>query len=119
MISYLNYSKYVVTWRKHYFLSSLEQKNPIIKVLDFLIDNEAFDHSKTEIAKGAGISRTTLLKIWGTLEETGIVVETRKVGRAKMYKLNKKNPIVKKFMEFDDALSDYYASKVEKMVMKA
>ncbi|RLI77141.1 hypothetical protein DRP05_11020 [Archaeoglobales archaeon] len=99
------------------FLKFFGTKNPTIKVLDFLIDNEAFDYSKTEIAKGAGISRTTLLKIWGTLEETGIVVETRKVGRAKMYKLNKKNPIVKKFMEFDEALSDYYASKIAKEVV--
>jgi hypothetical protein len=32
----------------------------LLKVLDFLIDNEAFDHSKTDIAKGAGISRATL-----------------------------------------------------------
>jgi hypothetical protein len=28
-----------------------------------------------------------------------------------MYKLNKKNPIVKKLMELDYVISDYYASK--------
>jgi len=95
------------------FLKFFGTKNPVIRVLDFLIDNEAFDYSKTDIAKGAGISRTTLLNLWKILEETGIVVETRRVGRARMYRLNKRNPIVKKFMELDDALSDYYASKTE------
>jgi len=100
------------------FLKFFGTKNPVIRVLDFLIDNEAFDYSKTDIAKGAGISRTTLLNIWKFLEETGIVVETRRVGRAKMYRLNKRNPIVKKFLELDDALSDYYASKAVEMSVK-
>ncbi len=93
------------------FLKFLGRDNSIIRVIDFLLDNEAFDYSKTDIAKGAGISRTTLLKIWKTLEDFGIVIETRKVGRAKMYKLNKNNPIVQKFIELDNAISEYYAKK--------
>jgi hypothetical protein len=28
-----------------------------------------------------------------------------------MYKLNKQNPIVKKLMDLDDAISEYYAQK--------
>ncbi len=101
------------------FLKFLGRDNPIIRVINFLIDNEALDYSKTEIAKGAGISRTTLLKIWKTLEELGIVVETRRVGRAKMYKLNKNNPIVRKFIELDNVISEYYARKFTKMPIKA
>ena len=102
------------------FIQFFGTKNPVLKVLDFLIDNEAFDHSKTDVAKGAGISRATLFNIWHILEENGIVVETREVGRAKMFKLNKANPIVKKFMELDDAISDFYAPQVEKeMLVKA
>ena len=100
------------------FLKFFGTKNPVIRVLDFLMDNEAFDYSKTDIARGAGISRTTLFSIWKLLEEAGIVVETRKVGRAKMYRLNKENPIVKKFIELDEALSDYYASKAEGAVVR-
>ena len=96
------------------FLKFLRRDNSIIRVIDFLLDNEAFDYSKTDIAKGAGISRTTLLKIWKTLEDFGIVIETRKVGRAKMYKLNKNNPIVQKFIELDNAISEYYAKKLDK-----
>lgn len=94
------------------FINFFGTKNPVLKVLDFFIDNEAFDHSKTDIAKGAGISRATLFNIWPILEENGVVEPTREVGRAKMFKLNTANPIVKKFMELDNAISDFYASRV-------
>jgi hypothetical protein len=47
------------------------------------------------------------------IERNGVVVATREVGRARMYKLNKKNPIVKKFMELDDVISDHYAPRAE------
>ena len=60
------------------------------------------------------ISRATLLNIWRTLEENDIVTETREVGRARMYRLNKANPIVKKFIELDNVISEYYASQVRK-----
>jgi len=100
------------------FLKILGKNSPIVRIIDFLTDNEAFDYSKTEIAKGAGISRTTLHKVWKVLEELGIVVETRKVGRAKMYKLNKKNPIVQKFIELDNTISEYYAKKFTEMTVK-
>lgn len=51
--------------------------------------------------------------IWNVIERNGVVVATREVGRARMYKLNKKNPIVKKFMELDDVISDHYAPRAE------
>ncbi len=102
------------------FIEFFGTKNPVLKVLDFLIDNEAFDHSKTDVAKSAGISRATLFNIWHILEENGVVVATREVGRAKMFKLNTANPIVKKFMELDNAISDFYAPQIEKeMFVKA
>jgi len=99
------------------FINFFGTKNPVLKVLDFFIDNAAFDYSKTDIAKGAGISRATLFNIWHILKKKGIVVETREVGRAKMFKLNKANPIVKKFMELDDAISDYYVPLIEKEML--
>jgi len=101
------------------FLKFFGRNDPVIRVIDFLIDNEAFDYSKTEISREMGISRTTLLKIWKTLEDLGIVVETRRVGRAKMYRLNKKNPIVQEFIELDNAISEYYAKKLAEIAAKA
>jgi predicted transcriptional regulator len=86
-------------------------KSPMLKVLDFLMDNESFDYSKTDIAEGIGLSRATLFKAWPKLEALDLITATRTVGQAKMYKLNKQNPITKKLMELDDAISEYFALK--------
>lgn len=94
------------------FLKAFGIKSPVIRILDFLMDNKAYDYSKTDIAKGAGISRTTLFSVWGNLEKNGLVRETRKIGRAKMYMLNLKNPVVLKFIELDNAICDQYASQM-------
>jgi hypothetical protein len=93
------------------FIRELGIKSPMLKVLDFLMDNESFDYSKTDIAEGSGLSRTTLFKVWPRLEALELIASTRAVGQAKMYRLNKQNPITKKLMELDDAISEYFAQK--------
>ena len=93
------------------FIRELGIKSPMLKVLDFLMDNEAFDYSKTDISEGAKMSRATLFKVWPRLEALDLITATRTVGQAKMYRLNKKNPIVKKLMELDDVISEYFAMK--------
>ena len=93
------------------FIRELGIKSPMLKVLDFLMDNEAFDYSKTDIAEGAKMSRATLFKVWPRLEALDLITATRTVGQAKMYRLNKKSPLVKKLMELDDVISEYFAMK--------
>ena len=95
------------------FLKAFGIKSPVLRILDFLMDNKAYDYSKTDIAKGAGISRTTLSSSWENLEKNGLVKETREVGRAKMYKLNLDSPVVRKFIELDNAICDLYSSQLE------
>ena len=72
---------------------------PVIRIIDFLIDNPLSDYSKEEMIKGIGISKVTFYKYFPLLEESGMVIETRKVGKSKMYKLNEKNDVVKKLKE--------------------
>jgi len=93
------------------FIRVLGIKSPMLKVLDFLMDNEAFDYSKTDIAEGAKMSRATLFKVWPRLEALDLITATRTVGQAKMYRLNKKSPLVKKLMELDDVISEFFAMK--------
>lgn len=95
------------------FLEVLGGKDPTLKVLDFLIDNIGFDYSKTEIAKGAGISRTTLFSVWDGLERNELVAFTRNVGRAKMYRLNMESEVAKKLVELGRAISSRQASRLE------
>lgn len=75
-------------------------ESPILKVLDFLIINEDFDYSMTDIANLSGIGYSTLKLIWPKLEKSNIIKQTRIIGKAKMYKLNNQNSIVKKFKIF-------------------
>jgi transposase len=74
--------------------------SPILRVLDFLVVNEDFDYSMTDIANLSGVGYSTLKLFWGRLEKEGIIVNTRTVGKAKMYKLDFVNPVIKKFRDF-------------------
>lgn len=74
--------------------------SPVLRVLDFLVVNEDFDYSMTDIASLSEVGYSTLKLFWNKLEESDIVKQTRIVGKAKMYRLNFANPIVKKFRDF-------------------
>lgn len=87
-------------------------RTPLIKVLDFLIENRIFDYSKTDIARETGVSRATLDSFWNTLVELDLVKPTRVIGRATLYKLNRDSESVRKMIEFDLALSKSYAEKI-------
>jgi hypothetical protein len=74
--------------------------SPILRVMDFLVVNEDFDYSMTDIANLSGVGYSTLKLFWSRLEKSRIVTQTRVVGKAKMYRLNLSNPVVKKFRDF-------------------
>ncbi len=78
---------------------------PIVKVIDFFLDNREFDYSLTDITKNADIGWSTLHLFWKDLVNLGIVTKTRRIGRAELYKLNIKNPVVKKLIEIDHEIS--------------
>jgi len=77
---------------------------PKIRVLDFLLENEIFDYSKSDIAKHSEVSRATLDTFWDSLIKLEIIVENRRIGRAVLFKLNVENPMVKKLIELDNFL---------------
>ncbi len=76
-------------------------KNPVMKVIDFLITFQAFDYPLTEIAKNSGVSYSTLQTFWSNLERNNIVIKTRRVGKSDLFKLNTKNPAVKQLITLD------------------
>ncbi len=87
---------------------------PFIRVLDFLVENDIFDYSKKDICKNAEVSWNTMETFWKQLEDMHIVKYTRKVGKAKLYKLNKENPVVQKLIELDQKLMKTSMLKMEK-----
>lgn len=78
--------------------------SPTIKVLDYLLTERDLDFSISDMARNAGIGRTTLYRILDNLIKNRIIVPTRIIGKAKLYRLNKENIKIKKLMEIDDAL---------------
>ena len=78
--------------------------SPTVRVLDYLLTERDLDFSITDIANNAGIGRTTLYRIWDDLVKNDILLPTRVIGRAKLFKLNKENLAIKKLMAVDDVL---------------
>ncbi len=94
--------------------------SPVIKVIDFFLDNEEFDYSLTDIAKNADVGWTTLHQFWKEFLKLSIVVNTRKIGRAKLYKLNVKNELVQKLREINLIVSKQMIMKeIERQKLKA
>ncbi len=78
--------------------------SPVVRILDYLLTERSLDFSITDLAENAKIGRATLYRMWDTLIKNKIIVHTREVGKAKLYKLNVENPKVKKLIELDDML---------------
>ncbi len=77
---------------------------PLFKIVDFLVENKGMDFSKTDIAKGSGISRASLFNYWEELEKHGIMKVTRRFGKTKLYTLNAKSVIAQRILDLEKAL---------------
>lgn len=77
---------------------------PFTRLLDFFITGRNFDYTLTDLSKKAGVSWTTLNRIFPKLLERGMVVQVRQVGMAKLYKLNTENALVLKMVELYNAV---------------
>jgi len=84
---------------------------PKNRIWGFLIVHSEYDYSMKEIARYSKVGYTTLKKIWKEFRQKKIVVQTRTVGKAKMYKLNLKNNVVEKFIDFYWAVVDSVVRK--------
>ena len=84
---------------------------PLIRVLDFLIDGREMDYSMTEIAKNSGVGWTAFSDIWPQLTKKEIVIFTRKIGNAKLFRLNVKNPWVKELIRMDNVITKLETEK--------
>lgn len=88
---------------------------PKIRVLEYLLEGRELDASLTDIAEGAGINRVTLFRLWPKLEKLKIIVHTRDIGNAKLYKLNMDNPRVNNLAElFDNIITEDFKKIVVK-----
>lgn len=77
---------------------------PSIRLMDLLITGRDYDYTLTDLSKKAEMSWSTLHRIFPRFIRNRIVIETREIGRAKLYKLNLGNPLVKKLVDVYDTV---------------
>ena len=70
-------------------------KTPKLRLIDIFVTNPYFDFTKQELVTELGMSKQTLYKNFKDLEELGVVVSSRKIGRATLYRVDKSHPLVK------------------------
>ena len=89
---------------------------PLIRVLNYLLIYRDLDYSLTDIAEGSGVAWSTLNLLWPKMEKEQFVVPTRTIGNAKLFQLNKKNPLVAEFITFADNIVWLRSSPVKKLI---
>ena len=90
--------------------------SPKLRIIDFFLDNPLSDFTKKEVIEALGLSKQTFYKYFPDLEKYGLVTASRKIGKAKLYKINLENPMVKLLKEFEIQLSLQIAEQeAEKM----
>ncbi|MFH0835868.1 MAG: hypothetical protein V1834_01770 [Candidatus Micrarchaeota archaeon] len=72
---------------------------PVPKVLDFFLVHRDWDYPLSTISEATGVSYRTIQNTVPQLVKNGFLVETRVVGKAKLYRLNANSPSVKKLGE--------------------
>lgn len=85
-------------------LLGLTGEMPLLKIIDFLLENKGLDFSKSDIIKGSGVSRASLFNYWNEIEKHQIVKVTRRFGKTKLYTLNANNIITQKIIDLEKAL---------------
>ena len=95
-------------------LLNLTGEMPLFKIIDFLLESKGMDFTKSDISKGAGISRASLFNYWNEIEKHGIIKVTRSFGKTRLYTLNTKNPVTQKIIELEKTLISEAMDKASK-----
>ena len=72
---------------------------PKIRILNYLIKYRGLDYSMSDIARNSNVGWATLSRLWDEFIKLKIVVPTREIGKAKLFKLNEENSAVMGLIE--------------------
>jgi DNA-binding transcriptional ArsR family regulator len=59
------------------------------------MDNPLFEFTRNEMMEALGMAKVTLYGTLPDLEAGGVIKETRKIGKANLYRLNRDSAVVK------------------------
>jgi len=77
--------------------------SPEVRLLDFFMDSPLNDHMQSEIAKRTGMNQRTIARILPKMLEKGLIIQTRKIAKARLYQLNAESPLIKSIRELERA----------------
>ena len=77
--------------------------NPRMRILQYLIEGRDFDYTLTDMLNSR-VSWGTLNSLVPKLLALDIIIKTRKIGRATLYKINKNSFVAKKIIDLYDKL---------------
>lgn len=86
-------------------LTELLGDHPKVKILAVLL-SEGRDINISEIAKQAGMSRSTVYNHIHDLEDLAVVDQTREISGSPLYQLNRQSPIAKNLAQLEWVLLD-------------
>ncbi len=91
---------------------------PKIRILNYLIKYRGLDYSMSDIARNSKVGWATLSRLWKEFVKFRIVVPTREIGKAKLFKLNEENAAVIELIEVYKKLlqqetENYFAKKIK------
>ncbi len=72
-------------------LETLFSGNATAKIMDFMISSQEWDYSESDIARSSDVSIRTVQREISKLLESKLIKQSRTVGNAKMYQLDKSN----------------------------
>ena len=84
------------------------------KILDFLLTNQTFDYSESDISRLAGVPSRTLQRVLPSLIKEGLVQKTRKSGKIFMYEINKDSRKAEALLGYIEASRDAVFENAER-----
>ena len=88
-----------ISYNKNRPLESIFQ-NTAARILDFLILNQKFDYSASEMSKITQIPLRTIQRVLPHLVEKDLIKETGKIGNTRMYMLNTKSELTELLRQY-------------------
>lgn len=95
----------IVISERDTILVDLFGKSPEVQVLDFFMDRPLNDYMQVEIAERTGMNPRTIKRVLASLHNNEIIRVNRKIGKAVLFKLNSKSPIVERIKELELTVS--------------
>ena len=92
-------------------LISMFGKSPEVRLLDFFLDHPINDFMQQEIAERIGMNKRTIHKNLPLMLENEVILLTRTIGKAKLYKLNSGSLIVQNIRQLERSISINAAHK--------